>query len=159
MRLSKSHLSCFFSFLFTGLMLFCGCATAPQNLFTISGPGWHVEQGQALWTPKRGAPQFGGDLILATDANGRSLAQFDKTPLTIVMAQVTPQYWLLRFPQGGGFWEGHGTPPTRTVWPYLADALAGKSLPKTLRFEQQSNGNWRLENTKTGEILEGFISP
>ena len=140
-------------------MLFCGCQTVPQNLFTISGPGWHIQQGQALWTPKRGAPQFGGDLILATDANGRSLAQFDKTPLTIVTAQITPGHWLLRFPQGGGLWEGHGHAPTRTVWPYLADALAGKSLPKPLRFEQEQGGNWRLENTKTGEILEGFLSP
>ena len=158
MRLFKSHFACLLSLSFC-LMLFCGCQTIPQNLFTISGPGWRVEQGQALWTPKYGAPQFGGDLILATDANGRSLVQFDKTPLTIVTAQVTPQHWLLRFPQGGGFWEGHNPPPTRTIWPYLADALAGKSLPQPLRFEQEPGGNWRLENTRTGEILEGFLSP
>jgi hypothetical protein len=161
MRLFKSHsFRLFPSLFFTALMIFCGCATtAPQNLFTISGPGWHVEQGQGLWTPKRGAPQFGGDLVLATDANGRSFAQFNKTPLTIVTAQVMPGHWLIRFPQNGQGWAGHGAAPTRTIWPYLADALAGKSLPKPLHFEQETNGNWRLENTKTGETLEGFLSP
>lgn len=149
-----------FPLFFAGPMFLCGCATtAPQNLFAISGPGWHVEQGQALWTPKRGAPQFGGDLILATDTNGRSFVQFSKTPLTIATAEVTPERWLLRFPQGGGTWSGHGPPPTRTVWPYLADALAGKALPEPLNFEQKTGGNWQLENPKTGEILEGFLSP
>lgn len=160
MRLFKRHFVRIFLLFFTSLMFFCGCATAPpQNLFTISGPGWQIEQGQALWTPRQGAPQFGGDLVLATDTNGRSFVQFDKTPLTIVTAQVTPRQWLLRFPQGGGTWTGHGHPPTRTVWPYLAAALAGKPLPKPLHFEQKPGGNWRLENEKTGEILEGFLSP
>lgn len=160
MRLFISHLCCVFSLFFAGLMLFCGCATTvPENLFTISGPGWRVEQGQALWTPRRGAPQFGGDLVLATDANGRSFVQFSKTPLTIVTVEVSPEQWLLRFPQNGQAWSRHGRPPTRTVWPYLADALAGKSLPKSLHFERESNGNWRLENVNTGEILEGFLSP
>lgn len=160
MRSSKNHLFCVYSLFFAGWTLFCGCAiTVPENLFTISGPGWQVEQGQALWTPRCGAPQFGGDLVLATDAHGRSFVQFNKTPLTIVTAQVSPDHWLLRFPQNGQKYAGHGRPPTRTVWPYLADALAGKSLPRPLHFEQEPNGNWRLENVKTGEILEGFLSP
>ena len=44
-----------------------GCQTATQSLFTASGPGWHVQQGQALWRPQRGLPEFGGDLVLASD--------------------------------------------------------------------------------------------
>jgi len=159
MRLFRSHFACSLLLFFAGLILFCGCQTVPQNLFTVSGPGWHIEQGQALWTPQHGAPQFGGDIVLATDANGRSFAQFDKTPLTIVTVEVTPQQWMIRFPQFGGFWTGHGAAPTRTVWPYLADAIAGKKLPEPLHFEQKPDGNWRLQNLKTGEILEGFLSP
>jgi hypothetical protein len=160
MRLLKRRTACLFS-LFLPVWLFSfGCATQePQTLFTVSGPGWHVEQGQGLWTPQHGAPQFGGDIVLATDGNGRSLVQFDKTPLTIVTVQVAPGQWMIHFPQFGGFWKGHGRAPTRTVWPYLADALAGKKLPKPLHFEQKPDGNWQLENTKTGEILEGFLSP
>lgn len=137
---------------------FSGCETPPpQNLFSVSGPNWRVQQGQALWTPRTGAPQFGGDLILASD-DGSSFVQFSKTPLTIVTAEVTPERWLLRFPQNGEVWDGHQPAPARTVWLYLADALAGKPLPKAFHFERKPDGNWRLEDTKTGEILEGFLS-
>jgi hypothetical protein len=140
------------------LLLFNGCATTvSKNLFTVSGQDWHVQQGQALWTPRKGAPQFGGDIVVATD-DGNSFVQFAKTPLTIVTTEVSAKHWLLRFPQMGKAWEGHRPAPARTIWLYVADALARKPLPKGLRFEQEPNGNWRLENVKTGEILEGFLS-
>jgi hypothetical protein len=143
--------STFFTFI-------CGCAsTPPKNLFTISGPDWHVLQGQALWTPRNGAPEFAGDIILATN-DGSSYVQFAKTPLTIVTAQVTPERWLIRFPQNNQEWSGHEPAPTRTLWLHLADALAGKPLPKPLHFALKPDGNWRLENANTGEILEGFLS-
>jgi hypothetical protein len=145
-------------FLLAGLLSFSGCATTPENLFTVSGAGWTMQQGQALWTPRRGAPQIGGDLVVATDANGRALVQFEKMPLSLVTAQVTPEFWTIRFPQGAGFWKGHQPAPTRTIWLYLPAALAGKPLPEPLQFNQESGGNWRLENPKTGEILEGFLS-
>jgi acyl carrier protein len=44
-----------------GLFFLCGCQTAPRSLFTAAGPGWRVRQGQALWRPQRGAPEFGDD--------------------------------------------------------------------------------------------------
>ncbi len=145
--------------LLAALMFFCGCATTTtQSLFTVSGPGWRVQQGQALWTPRKGAPQFGGDIVLATDAEGRSFAQFAKTPMSILMVQTTPKEWFVHFAQGGGTWKGHEPAPTRTIWLHLADALAGKPLPRPLLFEQKPDGNWRLENPKTGEILEGFLA-
>jgi hypothetical protein len=147
-----------FTFFPALIAFFCGCATTPpQELFNMSGPEWHVQQGQALWTPRTGAPQFGGDIILAS-ADGNAFVQFNKTPLTIVTAQVTPKRWLLRFPQNHQAWSGRRPAPARTIWLYLADALAGKPLPKPLHFTQKPDGNWRLENTKTGEILEGFVS-
>jgi len=141
------------------LTLLCGCQTTTQNLFTATGPGWHIQQGQALWRPKQGLPKFGGDLILASDANGRCLLQFDKTPLSMVFAQTTPTRWFIRFPQQQYSFSGHGTPPTRFAWLYLPAALAGKPLPLTFHFERKPDGGWRLENTGTGEILEGFLSP
>jgi hypothetical protein len=141
------------------LAFLCGCATKtpPQSLFSMSGPDWHVQQGQALWTPRTGAPQFGGDILLATN-NGDAFVQFNKTPLTIVTAQTTLKNWLIRFPQNHQAWSGRQPAPARTIWLYLADALAGKPLPKPLHFELKPDGNWRLENVKTGEILEGFLS-
>ena len=159
MRFLKASPACILQLiLLAGLLFFSGCATTPENLFTVSGTGWTVQQGQALWTPRRGAPQIGGDIVLATDTSGRALVQFEKMPLSLVTAQVTPEYWTIRFPQGGGFWKGHQPAPTRTIWLYLPAALAGKPLPEPLHFNQEHGGNWRLENPKTGEILEGFLS-
>jgi hypothetical protein len=159
MRLFKNYAFRFFQlFLLVGLMSFCGCKIVPENLFTVSGPGWRVQQGQALWTPRRGVPQFGGDLVLATDTNGRAYVQFEKMPLSLVTVQITPKDWTLDFKQLGGFWKGHQPAPTRTIWLYLPDALAGKPVPKPLHFKQMADGKWRLENTQTGEILEGFLA-
>jgi hypothetical protein len=143
---------------FAVVIFFCGCASTPKNLFTVSGPGWRIQQGQALWTPRKGAPQFGGDIVLATDANGRSFVQFEKMPLSLVTVQITPTDWVLNFSQLGGFWKGHQPAPARTIWLYLPDALAGKPLPKAFHFEQKPDGGWRIDDVKTGESLEGFLS-
>jgi len=56
--------------LLTIAMLSSGCQTAPRSLFTATGPGWHVQEGQALWRPGREYPELGGDLVLASDADG-----------------------------------------------------------------------------------------
>ena len=142
-----------------GLLFLCGCQTSKQSLFTTAGPGWRVQQGQALWRPQRGTPEFGGDFVLASDDAGRCLIQFDKTPLSLVSAQTTATQWLIRFPQRQMTLSGRGSGPTRFVWLYLPDALAGKSLPPPLHFEHKPDGGWRLENSRTGETLEGFLSP
>ena len=142
-----------------GLMFICGCQTATQSLFTATGPGWRVQQGQALWRPKSGLPEFGGDLVLARDDAGNCLIQFDKTPMAILSAQVTSNRWLIKFPQKNWSFSGRGEGSTRFAWLYLPAALAEKPLPKNFHFEKKPDGGWRLENSKTGETLEGFLSP
>jgi len=141
------------------LVFLCGCQTTTQNLFTAAGPGWHVQQGQALWRPKNGLPEFGGDLVMASNVDGRALVQFDKTPLSMVFAQTTTNRWLIRFPQGQMSFSGDGPAPTRFAWLYLPAALEGKRLPPPLIFGKKPDGSWRLENTVTGEILKGYLSP
>ncbi|HEX9045972.1 MAG TPA: hypothetical protein VF988_03005 [Verrucomicrobiae bacterium] len=140
-------------------LLLSGCATNKQSLFTATGPAWHVQQGQALWRPKAGLPEFGGDLVLARDDAGRCLIQFDKTPMAILSAQVTPHRWLIRFPQRNLGFTGFGSGPARFAWLYLPRALDGKPLPKKFRFEAKPDGGWSLENRGTGEKLEGFLAP
>ena len=147
------------SILLAGLVLLCGCQTATQNLFTANGSGWHVQQGQALWRPQSGLPEFGGDLVLARDDAGRCLIQFDKTPMAILSAQTTSNRWLIKFPQRQMSFSGRGPGPTRFSWLYLPTALAGNSLPKQLHFENKPDGGWRLENWRTGETVEGFLAP
>jgi hypothetical protein len=145
--------------LFAGLIFVCGCQTSTQSLFTATGPGWRVQQGQAFWRPKTGLPEFGGDLVLASDDAGRNFIQFDKTPISILSAQTTSNRWLIKFPQQNMSFGGHGQGWTRFAWLYLPAALDGKTLPKTFHFERKPDGGWRLENSHTGETLEGFLSP
>lgn len=145
-------------FLFAALGFLCGCQT-PKSLFAASGPAWHVQQGQAVWRPQRGLPEFGGDVVLASDDTGRHLIQFDKTPMAILSAQTTSNRWLIQFPQRNQSFSGHGSGWTRFGWLYLPRALEGKPLPKAFKFERKPDGGWRLENSRTGETLEGFLSP
>jgi len=158
------YVGCYSGFIFrlvalAALTLLCGCQTTTQNLFTATGPGWHVQQGQALWQPKASLPEIGGDLVLASNPDGRALIQFDKTPLSMVFAQTTTNRWLIRFPQRQLGFSGHGLPPTQFAWLYLPAALNGQPLPPPLLFGHKPDGGWRLENTRTGEILEGYLAP
>jgi len=136
-----------------------GCQTAPRSLFTASGDGWHVRQGQAVWRPRRGLPELAGDLVVASHQDGRGFVQFAKPPVTLVWAQTTPSRWLIQFPAGHRSFRGHRRRPAHFAWLYLQAALAGEAVPAPLRFERQPAGDWRLENPRSGETLEGFLDP
>jgi fermentation-respiration switch protein FrsA (DUF1100 family) len=141
------------------LVLAAGCQTSTTSLFTAAGPGWRVQEGQALWRPRRGYPELAGDLVAVTDQNGRCLLQFSKTPLTLVSAQVTSTNWLIQFPPQEMSFAGRGKPHARFLLLHLPAALASEPLPPPLRFERKPDGNWRLENPRTGETLEGKFFP
>jgi hypothetical protein len=141
------------------LCLAGGCQSPVHSLFAAGGADWRVQQGQALWRPGRGYPEFGGDLVLASDGGGRHLIQFDKTPIAILTAQTTSNRWLIKFPQRDLSFSGFGRGPARFSWLYLPTALDGKPLPKNLHFTREADGGWRLENSRTGETLEGFLPP
>ena len=141
-------------------MLSSGCRTTTgASLFTTSGPGWHVQEGQALWRPGRGLPELGGDLVMASHEDGRCAIEFAKTPLSLVSAQTTRTNWLIQFPAGRIGFTGRRQPPARFAWLYLPAALSGEQLPPPLRFERKPDGGWRLENTRSGETLEGYLKP
>jgi len=146
--------------LVAGLMLSAGCHTATQSpLFTASGPGWRVQEGQALWRPARRYPELGGELVMASHKDGRCAIQFTKIPLPLVLAQTTCTNWLIAFPARRMSFGGRRAPPTRFAWLYLYAALSGDSLPSTLHFQRTPDGGWRLENTRSGETVEGFLAP
>jgi hypothetical protein len=141
------------------LMLSSGCQTSVKSLFIATGPGWHVQEGQALWRPRQGYPEIGGDVVLASHADGRCLIQFAKTPMTLVSAQTTGTNWLIQFPPARMSFRGSRQPPTRFAWLYLHAALSGQPLVPPFRFEREPDGGWRLENTRSGETLKGFLAP
>lgn len=136
-----------------------GCRSAAPPLFTASGPGWRVEQGQALWRPRRGMPELGGELVVATHQDGRCLIQFSKDPLTLMSAETTGTNWLLQFPPRRMSFAGHRPPPARFAWLFVHAALSGGPLPAGVRFERKPDGGWRLENAGSGETIEGFLTP
>ena len=141
------------------LALACGCRSARGPLFTASGPGWRVQEGQALWRPGRRFPELGGDLVLSSHEDGRCVIQFAKTPLPLVLAQTTRTNWFVEFAPSQMSFAGRGAPPARFAWLYLYAALSGEALPALFRFERKPEGGWRLENTRSGETLEGFLAP
>jgi hypothetical protein len=137
-----------------------GCQTSMhKSLFTASGPGWTVQEGQALWRPGRRFPELAGEIVMARHEDGRCGIQFSKTPLPLVLAQTTGTNWLIQFPPQQMSFGGRGAPPRRFTWLYLDDALAGEALPKNLSLQRKPDGGWRLQNARTGETLEGFLTP
>ncbi len=136
-----------------------GCFSAGKPLFTVSGPGWQVHQGQALWRPRAGYPELGGDLVVASHPDGRWLVQFAKTPMTLVSAQVTTNRWRIEFPPKHLGFKGGGAPPARFSFLYLPAGLAGHPVPPPFVFRSEGGGTWRLQNTASGESVEGFLTP
>ncbi len=142
----------------TVTMLSVGCRTASEApLFTATGPDWRVEEGQVIWRPGRKSPELGGELMVAHHPDGRWVVQFAKTPLPLVLGQTTHTNWLISFPGQRRSLTGDWPPPSRFAWLYLPAALAGESLPPALRFQRKPDGGWRLENTRSGETVEGFL--
>jgi len=158
MWIPPSRRLAFGSVLLALVILSDGCQTAPESLFTASGPGWRVQQGQALWRPGRGYPEVGGDLVLASHEDGRCLIEFAKMPMPLAFAQTTGTNWLIRFPASRMSFTGRQPPPVRFAWLYLHTALNGQPVPPPLLFERKPDGGWRLENTRSGETLEGFLA-
>jgi len=146
--------------LLAGSLISTGCRTPGDDaLFNLSGPGWRVQQGQALWRPGRPYPELGGEVMVATHEDGRCVMQFLKTPIPMVLAQNSSTNWLIQFPPRRMSFAGRNPPPTHFAWLYLHAALAGESLPDVLHFVRKADGGWKLENVKTGESLEGYLEP
>ena len=141
-------------------LVLSGCRSAPHlPAANLAEPGWKVRSGQAVWISRRAAPEIAGELLAATHPDGRSLAQFTKTPLPLLTAQADTRGWRIESIAERRVFAGHGDPPARWLWLHVASSLAGAKPPEPLRFESLSEGAWRLENAATGESLAGYLSP
>lgn len=137
--------------------MFCaGCRTAPLlPSADFSAPGWYVRQGQAVWKPSSSRPELTGDLLLATNVNGSFFIQFSKIPFPLVTAQVAGDQWQIEFGADKYSWHGHGVPPDRFGWLQLPRALLGDSNGGYWQFTDVGTNSWHLQNSRTGESLEG----
>jgi hypothetical protein len=142
------------------LMICAGCRTA--NLLPASDfstPGWRVQQGQAVWKPSSNRPELAGDLLLATNVNGKIFVQFSKIPFPLATAQVSGDQWQIEFGADKFSWHGRGIPPNRFAWFQLPRALRDAHLGGNWKFTRAETNSWRLENSHTGETLEGEFFP
>jgi len=133
-----------------------GCRTiTPLGPVDLKAPGWTVHQGQAVWHLENGT-EIAGELLVATQPDGRAFVQFTKSPFALVVAQETPEQWQVEFPPQNKHYAGLGAPPKRLIWLYLPIVLGGKAPPENWIWHQTATG-WHLTNYENGESLEGFF--
>ena len=126
----------------------------------LAEAGWHVRTGQFVWRPPgRHSPGLAGELLVARHPDGRSFLQFSKDPLQLVVAQTTREFWRIDFGFRQRSFGGRGNPSPRLVWFQLGHAENLASLPPAWRAEYRADGEIRLANESTGELLEGYLSP
>jgi hypothetical protein len=144
--------------IFAEIFLTAGCNLGPAlPPFDLSASGWTTQTGQVVWRANRQAPEFAGELIVATNPDGRSFVQFTKTPLPFLVAESTAKSWQLHAVPTNKTYSGPGRPPIRALWLYLPRCLEGATPPKPLSWKTLPNHAWHLENTRTGEFLEGYL--
>jgi hypothetical protein len=139
------------------LLAFCaGCRTAgPLPPADFSAAGWRVQQGQAVWRPTSRRPELAGDLLVATNVNGNIFVQFSKVPFPLATARISGDQWQIVFGADGFSWRGRGAPPDRFAWFQLPRALRDQNPGSHWKFARPTSQSWRLENSRTGETLEG----
>ena len=141
-------------------LILVGCASLSKPLppVNLQERGWKVRQGQAVWKlPTKGNHDIAGDVLVATGPNDKSFVQFSKTPFPLLIGQTSERHWQVELPPQNKHYAGPGLPPKRLMWLYLPRALEGKPLPPHWRWTESAT-DWRLENQKTGEAIEGFFA-
>ena len=139
--------------------LLTACHTiAPLPPASLKDPAWTVREGQAVWKSKRGAPEIAGEILVATQPDGRAFVQFTKTPFPFVIAQATTNSWQIELPTQNKRYSGPGHPPARLIWLHLPAALISRPPPKPWSWQRLENNRWVLENLASGESLEGYFS-
>jgi len=141
-------------------VLSTGCSTLfkPLPPVNLQEPGWAIHQGQAVWKLNgKDTHDIAGDVIVATNPKGRFFVQFSKTPFPLLVGQGSANTWQVELPANNKRYSGRGRPPKRLIWLYLPRAMQGQSLPEHWKWTQ-TDSNWRLEDQRTGEAIEGFFS-
>jgi hypothetical protein len=142
------------------LSLLAACRTAPTlPPADLDQPGWRLDHGQAVWRPPSASADLAGELTCAAHPDGSAVLEFTKTPLTLVIARVTPELWQLNLLAENRVYSGRGDPPSRSAWLVLAAVMADRSLPDGWEWSAPGPGQWRLENPRTGELLRGYWHP
>jgi hypothetical protein len=136
-----------------GVLFSSGCATIKVAPVNLSEPGWQLQETAAVWTPKRDGPELVGELLLATNPDGRRWVQFSKQTMPVVSAQLAEASWQISSSIGNTHHSGRGTAPKRVVW-FQIDRLPPGTPAPPWSLERRSDGSWRLSNSRTGESVD-----
>jgi hypothetical protein len=149
LRLSLSLASVVFALLFCPII---GCRTTPNRQpIDLSGAGWQVLQGQAIWRSKREAPEITGEVALGTHTNGNAFVQFLKNPLPLLTVQTGPRGWRAEFIPEQRIISGRGVPPSQLIWLHLLRHVQGALPSQDFTFGKTADGGMHFENRWTGE--------
>lgn len=158
--LATSHATVMTFLLAILVLLATGCRTvSPFAQVDFTDKVWRIEQGQAVWKPGRDNPEIAGDLTVARHPDGRTLAQFTKTPFPFVIAQTSTNAWQIEFVAFNRTLRAPGPPPRRIGWLHLVSCLDGSLPPKSWTFRLLAERQFRFENLSSGESLEGYLNP
>src|SRR5258706_8011058 len=134
-----------------------GCRLLPLlQSVDLKEPGWSVKQGQAVWRFAKNKPEIAGEILLATKGATQTYVQFTKGPFTMMTGQITPRGWQIELADTNKRYSAPGKPPSRIILLQLPALLAGAPPPAGWSWQRHEN-NWRIENKKNGEFLEGFL--
>lgn len=137
-----------------------GCRSTPRpHLVDLAEPGWHVRQGQAVWTTDRGAVGVAGDLVVAVKTDASCWVEFSKPPFNLVTAQARPDGWRISLHSQHIDYRGRGIPPRRFVWFQLAQVIAGRSVACEWQLTHQPGESWLFVHAENGERLEVHLEP
>ena len=76
----------------------------------------------------------------------------------VVESGGKPSFWRLHIALVNRELGQRGALPDRSAWLVLPKVLEGSTPPKGWLW-QRTDAGWRLENRRTGEWLEGYLSP
>ena len=140
------------------LIVGSACRTPEALLPTdIAQAGSTTYEGQAVWSSRTGARGVAGELLVIIGGDGSCFIQFSKPPFNLVTARCANQRWIVE-PQHGPENAGAGAPPAAVLWFQLARVAVGNPPEGDWRLTLGSVKSWVLENSKTGERLEGYLT-
>ena len=134
-----------------------GCRTSnPLPSANLSEPGWRISHGQAVWRRSERSPEIAAELLIATNEGNQTVVEFTKTPLPILVAQTSSNGWRIELISENKDYSGRGQPPSSLLWFHLVPCIRGEAPPKGVSFKRLNESRWRLENTRSGELIEGY---
>ena len=136
------------------------CRTsAPASQMSTSGRDWSVSQGQLLWQANRRQQPIAADFLLATNRSGNFTLTLSKNPFPLASAGYLAGHWWIHYGTSRFSRHGFGHPPARFDLFQITAALEGHPLRPPWVFSRKDRFHWNLQNSATGENIQGVNLP